>query len=116
MERMTSASPIFVRCLKPNHVKSPGNFDQKYIQEQVFLLTLCILIDSSFWSVTVDMEWSIVKYLGVSGYNLKIYRINLSEDLFTITNSVDPEEMEHFIWVFTDCKSTHLGVSHIQKG
>ena len=60
MERMTSASPIFVRCLKPNHVKSPGNFDQKYIQEQVLLSTLCILMDSSFWSVTVKMEWSIL--------------------------------------------------------
>ncbi|KAL3866198.1 hypothetical protein ACJMK2_043520 [Sinanodonta woodiana] len=35
MERMTSASPIFVRCLKPNHMKSPGNFDEKYIREQL---------------------------------------------------------------------------------
>ena len=33
--------------------------------------------------------------------------------LFTLTNSVDPDEMPHYaafhsIWVFTVCKSTHL--------
>ena len=33
----------------------------------------------------------------------------LSEDLFHFTNSVDPDEMPHFIWVFTVCKNTHLG-------
>ena len=38
----------------------------------------------------------------------------LSEDLFTLTNSIDPE-MRHFIWVFTVCKSTHVKVSHIQR-
>ena len=35
-----------------------------------------------------------------------------------LTNSVDPDEMPYyaaFIWVFSVCKSTHLGVSHIQK-
>lgn len=35
MERMMSSSPIFVRCLKPNHVKVPGKFDETYIQGQV---------------------------------------------------------------------------------
>ncbi|XP_060592914.1 myosin-IIIb-like isoform X2 [Ruditapes philippinarum] len=35
MERMTSATPIFIRCLKPNHVKAPGSFDMKYIQQQL---------------------------------------------------------------------------------
>ncbi|XP_071171569.1 myosin-IIIb-like isoform X1 [Mytilus edulis] len=35
MERMTSATPIFVRCLKPNHVKSPGKFDSDYIKQQL---------------------------------------------------------------------------------
>ena len=43
---------------------------------------------------------------------------------FTLTNSVDPDEMQHyaafyfmlhFIWVFTVCKSTCLGVSRIQR-
>ena len=35
-------------------------------------------------------------YLGVSGYNFqKKYCIPLSEDLFTFTNSVDPDEMQH---------------------
>ena len=41
----------------------------------------------------------------------------LSEDHFYL-KSVDPDEMPHmwhFIWVFTVCKSTHLGVSNIQR-
>ena len=25
------------------------------------------------------------------------------------------QHLVHFIWVFTSCKSTHLGVSHIQR-
>ena len=39
--------------------------------------------------------------------------ILLSEDIFTFTNSVDPDET--FIWVYTVCKSSCLGVSHIQR-
>ena len=35
------------------------------------------------------------KYPGVSGYNFKNYCIILSEDLFYLTNSVDPDEMQH---------------------
>lgn len=35
MERMTSATPIFIRCLKPNHIKAPGKFDSVYIKEQL---------------------------------------------------------------------------------
>ena len=41
----------------------------------------------------------------------------------SVTNSVGPDEIPHnavismrdFIWVFFFCKSTHLGVSHIQR-
>ena len=33
----------------------------------------------------------------------------------TFTNSVDLDEMQHFIWVLTVCKSTCLGVSQIQR-
>ena len=32
-----------------------------------------------------------------------------------LANSDDPDEMLHFIWVFTFCQSTHLGVSSIQR-
>ncbi|KAJ8304543.1 hypothetical protein KUTeg_018126 [Tegillarca granosa] len=35
MEKMTSASPVFVRCLKPNHVRAPGSFNEKYIKDQL---------------------------------------------------------------------------------
>ena len=54
---------------------------------------------------------------------LRLYKITkhneyiiLSEDIFTFTNNVDPDEMPHyFIWVFTACKRTGLGVSCIQR-
>ena len=53
---------------------------------------------------------------GVMLYFKTKYCIFLSEDIFfTLTNSVDPDEMHHFIRVFTVCKSTCLGVSRIQK-
>ena len=32
-----------------------------------------------------------------------------------LANGADSDEMQHFIWVFTVCKSTHLGVSGIQR-
>ncbi|PVD19339.1 hypothetical protein C0Q70_19826 [Pomacea canaliculata] len=35
MERMTSATPSFVRCLKPNHHKRAGSFDDQYILSQL---------------------------------------------------------------------------------
>ena len=46
---------------------------------------------------------------------MKKYCVRLSADLFYLTNSVDPDEMQHFIWVFTVCKSICLGVSQIQR-
>ncbi|XP_059159220.1 unconventional myosin-VIIa-like isoform X2 [Physella acuta] len=35
MERMTAASPVFVRCLKPNHLKQPGVLDREFIHAQL---------------------------------------------------------------------------------
>ena len=32
-----------------------------------------------------------------------------------IAISVDPDEMQHFIWVFTVCQSDCLGVSSLQR-
>ena len=44
--------------------------------------------------------------LGVSGYNFKKCII-LSEDLlYLYKQSTDPDEIQHFIWVSTVCKST----------
>ena len=34
---------------------------------------------------------------------------------FVFTNSADSGDMPHLIWVFTVCKSNHLGVSGPQK-
>ena len=43
------------------------------------------------------------EYLGVSGYNFQKYCISMSEDLFYLTNSVDPDEMQHYA-------ASHLGL------
>ena len=34
---------------------------------------------------------------------------------FVFTNSADPDEMWHFIWVFTVCYSINLGVPRLQR-
>ena len=58
-------------------------------------------------------------YLGVSGYilflNICIFCLNI---FLTLTNSVDSDEMQHyaaFHLCLHFCKSTHLGVSQIQR-
>ena len=41
------------------------------------------------------------------------------KDVLIIVNRVDPDKMQHYahyIWVFTICQSTRLGVSSVQKG
>ena len=57
-------------------------------------------------------------YRGVLGYSCKEKLYFLSEYLFCLTYSVDPDEMQHmlhFILVFTVYKSTCFGVSRIQS-
>ena len=52
----------------------------------------------------------------MSDYNFQtniVFFVTIS--FFTLTNSEDPDERPHFIWVFTVCKSTHLGVTRIQR-
>ena len=34
---------------------------------------------------------------------------------FVLANSTDPDEMLHFIWVFTVCKSPDSGVSSLKR-
>lgn len=49
---MMSSSPIFVRCLKPNHVKVPGKFDENYIQDQV-----CVAVKLSYcWIIPIGLS------------------------------------------------------------
>ena len=52
-------------------------------------------MDSSFWHDTINLGWSIV-YIsrGVSLLFSNNIVFFLSEDLFTLTNSVDPDEMQ----------------------
>ena len=49
-------------------------------------------MDSSFWLWIVHYA-----YLGVSSYDMiENIVFFLSEDLFTLTNSEDPDEMQHY--------------------
>ena len=54
-------------------------------------LTLCILMESSFWFLDKKLEIVGCTYLGVSGYNFQKNIVFFC--LFTI--SVDPNEMLH---------------------
>ena len=72
-------------------------------------------MDSSFWFDTLNLGYIFLcTYLGVYGYNFQKYSIILSEDLSLTLQTVDPDEMP-WIWIFTVCKSTHLGGSRIQR-
>ena len=65
-------------------------------------------MDSSLWFNTINFGWSIV-YLGVSHFNFSKNIIAfLSEDLFTLTNSIDPGEMPHNA-------AFHLGLHYLLK-
>ena len=53
-------------------------------------------MDSSFWIDTINLGYTIVHIKGCRVIIFKKYCILLSEDLFTFTNSVDPDEMQHY--------------------
>ena len=54
-------------------------------------------MDSSFCFDAIKLGIVHCMYLGVSGYGFrKKYCIFLFEDLFTFTNSVDLDEMQHY--------------------
>ena len=66
------------------------------------MLTLCKLMDSSFWFYTLNSP------LWVSGYNLKKIVFFCLKIFFTFTNSVDPDEMQHYA-------AFHLGLHYLLK-
>ena len=53
-------------------------------------------MDTSFWSDTKNLGKSIVHIKGCHVTISKKYCVLLSEDLFTFTNDVDPDEMQHY--------------------
>ena len=71
-------------------------------------LTLCILMDSSFWFDTMNLGLSIGHILGCQVIILKNIVFFCLKISFTFTNSVDPDEMQHFAAV-------HLGLHCLQK-
>ena len=75
-------------------------------------LTLFRPMEFSIKFGRVKSEWSVVYIEGS--------QVIISKYCFTffLANGADPEEMSqlrHFIWVFTFCESTHLGVSNLQR-
>ena len=59
-------------------------------------------MDYSFWFDTNKLGIVHCTYLGVSGYNCKL------KIIFTFTNGVDPDEMQHYA-------AFHLGLHCLQK-
>ena len=62
----------------------------------ILFLTLCILMDSSFWFDTMNLGKVHCTYLGVSGYNFLKKNVFCLKFCFTLTNSVDPDAMQHY--------------------
>ena len=83
-------------------------------------LTLNTLMDSSFWFDTINLGRSIVYMerlqVMISKYNCIFY----SEDMFILTNCVNPYEMLHCV-AFHVClyclqkNTSHEGVTSIQR-
>ena len=55
----------------------------------------------------------------IEGSQVIFHNISFSEDQFCLSKTVQTlmkcSIMLHFIWVFTSCQSTHLGVSGLQR-
>ena len=68
----------------------------------------------------LQVEFSKLRYISVpeDSFNLSKQSKKGSEDQESIQSITTPDPgyhiMLHFIWVFTVCQSTHLGVSSIQ--
>ena len=81
------------------------------------LLALCIIMDFPFYIDTIYNKYGTAhcELKGVPGRMsyIVVYICPLNVVL-VIANSVEPDEM-HFIWVYTVCQSTRLGVSCIQR-
>ena len=66
-------------------------------------------MDSSFWFLYNKLGIVHCRYIGVSGYNSKKNIVFFCLKIFfTFTNSVDPEEMQHYA-------AFHLGLHCLQK-
>ena len=74
-------------------------------------------MDFPIYIDTTSMELSILYLKGfpVKSYLIFMYMYFCPTFFFFIANSADPDEMPHFIWVFTVCQSTCLLVSRMQR-
>ena len=83
-------------------------------------LLICSLLGPMEFSIklhTIKSEWFIVSW-GVTGYNFQKYCISFSEDQFWFSKQHRLMKcciVRHFIWVFTVCQSTCLGVCSHQR-
>ena len=59
------------------------------------IITLYLLIDSSFWFDTINLEWFIVYIEGLHVIFCKQIVILSLKIIFVLANSVDPNEMPH---------------------
>ena len=77
-------------------------------------LTLCALMDSSFWFDIINLGWSTPLYI-LRGHRLYFSNNICISFLFSIviTNSVDPDEMLH-VQLSSAARGLHFGLSLVQ--
>ena len=69
-------------------------------------------MDSSFWFDAINLRWSIV-YIEESQVTISFFFFK-SKFVFVLANSLGPDEMRQFIWVYFFAKVPVLGVSGLQ--
>ena len=60
----------------------------------------------------------VVQYIYIAGQSFfysKLVALLSLNIAFVLINSEDPDEMQHYIWVFTVCQSTQLEVNGIHR-
>ena len=72
---------------------------------------------TEFCPLVIYNKPGVVQYIYIAGQRFLFKQIAfLSLNIvFVLINGEDPDEMPHYIWVFTVCQSTHLEVNGIHR-
>lgn len=82
IKTLSSANPVFVRCIKPNNAKNPMDFDSVEVKNQLRCAGLleCIRIRKSGYSIRRNFE-EFIKKFGVLGGSSEEFRERCEEIL-----------------------------------
>ena len=72
---------------------------------------------TEFCLLVIYNKPEVVQYIYIAGqrFLFKTSCFSFSKHSFVLINSEDPDEMPHYIWVFTVCQSTQLEVNGIHR-